>query len=149
MMKVVNRRLLMFSQKMQIRILLIILGVFVHGPAASAQQQELDSVGMMPEITVTATRYECEDEAWLGMVEGVVVEARRPSNSRSVPEAIDKSRTMISRSTAAEDIESSSMRLADPKYLIILLAFAALSLAYVAIRTFLKSREVKHDTAKH
>jgi hypothetical protein len=37
---------------------------------------------MMPEITVTAPRYEYQDEAWLGMVEGVVVEAQRPFGNR-------------------------------------------------------------------
>ena len=35
-------------------------------------------VGSMPEVTVTAPRYEYEDEAWSGLMPEVVVTAVRP-----------------------------------------------------------------------
>ena len=36
-------------------------------------------VGSMPEVTVTASRYEYEDEAWSGLMPEVVVTAVRPA----------------------------------------------------------------------
>jgi hypothetical protein len=71
----------MFTKKMQLLLVFIILGTTTYISGSSMQQ--LDSVGMMPEISVTAPRYEYQDEAWLGMVEGVVVEAQRVSSSRN------------------------------------------------------------------
>jgi len=42
------------------------------------QTPSLNSVGSMPEVIISAPRYEYEDEAWSGMVEEVVVTAQQP-----------------------------------------------------------------------
>lgn len=139
----------MLPQKMQMRILLMMLALFVHGSAASAQHGELDSIGRMPEITVTATRYEHEDDAWLGMVEGIVVEAQKSPKSRQGSIARDDSQAMNSGQTASEDIESSAMNLIDPRYLIILSILVLISIAYVVIRAFLSAGEAKNDGTEY
>ena len=135
----------MFLQKMQIRILLIILAVIAHSSEASVCQEALDSVGLMPEVTVTAPRYEYQDEAWLGMVEGVVVEARQPPSGIKRFVARDGSQEKVNGNMSSEDIEASSMHLLYPEYLLILFMLATLSISYVVIHMFLTTKEVKHD----
>jgi len=40
----------------------------------------IDGIGDMPEVLVTAPRYEYEDAAWSGLMDEVVVAAQRPAN---------------------------------------------------------------------
>ncbi|KPK73883.1 hypothetical protein AMJ87_00090 [candidate division WOR_3 bacterium SM23_60] len=51
-------------------------------PTVEVVAQRFDEVGAyvgsMPEVTVTAPRYEYEDEAWSGLMPEVVVTAVRP-----------------------------------------------------------------------
>lgn len=141
----------MFIQKMQISIALIILAATMHSSGASMYLQELDSVGRMPEITVTAPRYEYQDEAWADMVEGVVVEARRPSRSRNGTVTKDESNGMASGNKSSKDIKSTSMHFRNPMYLLISLTFTlvTLSIVYMSLRAYHAAKEVKHDGTKH
>ena len=67
----------MFAHKTCILIAAAFLGGVVYASEAFDSPYALDSIGMMQEVSVTAPRYENQDEAWLGMIEGVVVEAQR------------------------------------------------------------------------
>ena len=60
-------------------ITLLILVTGFAGPVASepAYNSTFDSIGLMPEIVVTAPRYEYENEAWSGLMPEVVVTAPR------------------------------------------------------------------------
>lgn len=141
----------MFIQKIQILIAIIIVGATMHSSGASMYRQELDSVGRMPEIIVTAPRYEYQDEAWLGMVEEVVVEARRPSNSRKETVTKDESNGMVSGSLLSKDIKSTSIHVRDPMYLLLslTLTLVTLSIVYMSLRAYLVAKEAKHDGTKH
>ena len=46
---------------------------------AQRTDETVGYVGSMPEVTVTAPRYEYEDEAWSGLMPEVVVTAVRPA----------------------------------------------------------------------
>ena len=141
----------MLIQKMQISIVLIILGATLLNSGASTSLQESDSIGRMPEITVTAPRYEYQNEAWLGMVEGVVVEARRPSSSINGIVLKDGSNGMVSGNMSSKGVKSMSMHFGDPMYLVISSFFmlVALSIVYMYFRAYLAAKEVKHDRTKH
>jgi hypothetical protein len=106
---------------------------------------------MMPEIIVTAPRYEFQDEAWLGMVEEIVVEARRLSSSRNEKIAEDEPNGMVSRNVPSKDIESTSIHFRESVYLLVslTLTLATLSIVYMSLRAYLAAKEVKHDRTKH
>ncbi|MGB7055060.1 MAG: hypothetical protein WBE28_07050 [bacterium] len=141
----------MFVQKIQISLVLIILAATLHGSEASMDLLELDSVGRIPEITVTAPRYEYQDEAWLGMVEGVVVEAQGPSNGRNETAAGDKSTAIVGGSMSSKNVESTSIRYGDSVYLLVslTLTLATLSILYLSLGTYRATTEAKHDGTKH
>jgi hypothetical protein len=141
----------MFIQKMQISVTLIIVAVTMHGSKASINPQELDSVGMMPEITVTASRYEYQDEAWLGLIEEVVVEARQSSSSRNETVTGDGTNVMVSGNISSKDMESTSIYSRGSMYLLILLMFTlvTLSIVLMSLRVYLAAKEAKHDRTKH
>jgi hypothetical protein len=123
------------------------LGAVLLSSGASANLQELDSVGRMPEIDVIAPRYEYQDEAWLGMVEGVVVEAQRPASNRSETASIEESNGNVSPA----GVKSTSMHFGYPVYLLILAmaTFVMLSIIYISLRAHLATEEIKYDSTKH
>jgi len=139
----------MFTKKTQLLIVLIILGTTTYISGASVQQ--LDSFGMMPEITVTAPRYEYQDEAWLGMVEGVVVEAQRLSSSLSGAVSEDASQGMISTSFSSKDMEFESIHYKYPMHLLMLLTvtFVILSIVYLSCCAYRAAKEVEYDRSDH
>ena len=138
----------MFTTKTQLLIVLIILGTtYISG----ASIQQLDSVGMMPEITVTAPRYEYQDEAWLGMVEGVVVEVQRLSSSKSGAVSEDASQGIVNGDFVAKDMEFDSMYCSYPMYLLMLLTFTfvILSIVYLSCCAYRAAKEVEYDRPDH
>jgi hypothetical protein len=141
----------MFIQKMQISVTLIIVAVTLHGSKTSMNLQELDSVGMVPGITVTAPRYEYQDEAWLGLIEEVVVEARRPSSSKNETVTGDETNVMVSGNISSKDMESTSIHFRNSVYLLILLMFTlvTLSIVLMSLRAYLAVKEAKHGRTKH
>lgn len=141
----------MLIQKKHISIALVIVGVILMSSGESTNLQELDSIGRLPEISVTAPRYEYQDEAWLGMVEGVMVEARRPSNSINGIAQKDGSDGIVSGNLSQPDVESTSLHLGKPLYLLLLVTvtFVILSIIYTSLRVYLVPGETKHDRTKH
>jgi len=141
----------MFIQKIQILTAIIIAGATMHSSGAPAHLHELDSVGRMPEIIVTAPRYEYQDEAWLGMVEEVVVEAPRPLNSGNGTDTIDESSRMVSGKISSKDIKFTSMNFRTPicRLISLTLALVTLSIVYMSLRAYLAAKEVEHDGTKH
>jgi hypothetical protein len=140
----------MFAHKIQMTILLIMLTVMLRVSNASTNVSELDTVGMMPEITVTAPRYEYQDEAWSGMVEGVVVEARRVSGSESDAAKVGPGpHIMFSGSNATGEIDDISMQLAGSAYLflsfVLNLALVPLSLVYMSLSAYLAAKESRNE----
>lgn len=133
----------MFLRKTQMSFAIIILAATTH--ISDASMQQLDSIGSMPEITVTASRYEYQDDAWLGMVEGVVVEAQRPSSSINTANAGDKSRATVSGSMSSKDMEYPSMGFRDSVGLLVslTLTLATLSILYISLGAYFAAREVK------
>ncbi len=136
----------MFVKKIQVLISLIILVAAIH--VSEASESELDSVGRMPEITVTAPRYEHQDEAWAGMVKGVIVEARRVSDREAfVSNAGIEPDFVFIGSNPTEDINDISMQLADSTYLFLSfmlnLALVPLSLVYMSLSVYLVTKEIK------
>lgn len=60
----------------------IAFGIFVAGLSGSAtlgpeEVRMFDSIGLMPEIVVTAPQYEYQDDAWSGLMPEVIVTAPR------------------------------------------------------------------------
>ncbi|KPJ71948.1 hypothetical protein AMJ52_07980 [candidate division TA06 bacterium DG_78] len=141
----------MFMQKIQISIMLIILAATLKVSKASVDLPELDSIGRMPEITVMAPRYEYQDEAWLGMVEEVVVEARRFSNSKNGTISEGASPGMINASFSSKDMECNWMFFKYPTQLLMLLTFTfvILSIVYLSFYVYLAAKEVHHDRTEH
>lgn len=141
----------MLVQKMQISIAIIILGVILVSSGASANLKELDSIGRMPETDVTAQRYEYQDEAWLGMIEGVVVEASRLASDRDGTARIDESNGMISGNLSPAGVKPSSFNFGYRVSLLILVtvALAMLSIIYISLHAYLATEETKYDRTKH
>jgi hypothetical protein len=136
----------MFVKKIQVSISLIMLLAAIHVSEVCAS--ELDSIGRMPEITVTAPRYEYQDEAWAGMVDGVVVEAQRISGGKAVAvKAGLEPYIMFTGSEPLEEINDISMESAGSTYLflsfVINLALVPLSLIYISLSAYLGTKEVK------
>ena len=128
----------MFVQKIQVSIILIILTATAH--ISEATIQVLDSVGRMPEITVTAPRYEYQDEAWAGMVEGVIVEARRPiSTGDLVTAAGNESAITFVGNILSKDVDTSCLCLS----LVLTLTLVPLSIIYISLGAYLVTKEVK------
>lgn len=141
----------MFVQKIQILTAIVITGATMHSAGAPARLHELDSVGKMPEIIVTAPRYEYQDEAWLGMIEEVVVEAPRPLNSGNGTDTIDESSRMVSGKISSRDIKSTPINTRTPICLLmsLTLTLVTLSIVYMSLRAYLAAKEVEHDGTKH
>jgi hypothetical protein len=141
----------MLIQKRQMSIALIILGAVLLNSGTSANLRELDSIGRLPEIDVTAQRYEYQDEAWLGMVEGVVVEAQRPAIDRSGTTALVEQNGIGSGKVSPAGVKSTSMHLGGSVYLSILIAvtFVMLSTIYISLRAYLATEEIDHDRTEH
>jgi len=137
----------MLVHKIQMSIMLIILATTLKVSKSSVDLPELDSVGMMPEITVTAPRYEYQDEAWLGMVEEVVVEARRLSSSKNGTISEDAIQGVINPIFSSKDMEYNWMFFTFPTQLLMLLTFllVTLSIAYLSFYVYLAAKEVHHD----
>ena len=136
----------MIVRKMQIVLVLIIMVAVVL--LSGGTVQAVDSIGRMPEITVTAPRYEYQDDAWAGMVEGVIVEAQRRSGSDAVAaKAGLEPYIMFTGSEPLEEINDISMKLAGSTYmsfsLVLNLALVPLSLIYISLSVFLRTKEVK------
>ena len=141
----------MLIQKKHISIALVILGVISMSSGESTNLQVLDSIGRMPEINVTAPTYEYQDEAWLGLIEGVVVEAHRPASGRRGTSAIDESNRVVSRNLSQPGAESTSTHFGKPVYLLILVAvtLVMLSIIYISLRAYLTTEEIRHGRTKH
>jgi hypothetical protein len=134
----------MFVKKMQMTVVLIVLGAVMYSSAESMQQS--DSIGRLPAIFVTASKYEYQDEAWLGMVEGVVVEARRSLNDIDILETRDEFNGMAGGSLSSH-MGSKSIYSEDSAYLLVLLTLtlATLSILYMSLSADRTTREAKND----
>ena len=62
-------------------LILVILGLTLLNSETFLPLQEPELIGTLPEITVTAPRYDIRGEMYPGMLEEVVVTAKRPSAS--------------------------------------------------------------------
>ena len=132
----------MFVHKTCILIVTVFIGNSVYASEASNTLRELDSIGMMQEVVVAAPRYENQDEAWLGMIEGVVVEARRPSpgidetvvvaNNRGIPLGDNKIDSMCGKSIVSI-------------FLPLTFALATISVLYLSAHAFLIAEEVNNE----
>ncbi|UCF71615.1 MAG: hypothetical protein JSW49_04915 [candidate division WOR-3 bacterium] len=124
---------LMFTGKILIQISIVILGVNIHALEASSSLQERDSVGRMSDITVTAPRYDNQDEAWAGMVEGIVVEAQHESDG--VMESV------------RENESNGAIRTENPMqlFLPLTLALATISILYMSLHVYSMVKEVRHE----
>jgi hypothetical protein len=75
MLKLINRR--DAETKSIIALLFICAQVSGSMILVTGNPKAFDSTGYMPEVLVTAPRYENEDDAWSGMMEEIVVTAPR------------------------------------------------------------------------
>ncbi len=136
----------MFVHKTCILIVVAFLGGVVYASEASHNSHEIESIGMMQEVVVTAPRYENQDEAWAGVVEGVVVEAQRP------PMGMEATRVGVNCGNIPTDVDGG-----DSIYGgtitgllgIFTLILAMMSIMYVSLRAFLIAEEVKHERTKN
>ena len=127
----------MFKLKILTAFVLMALATHISGAAV----QELESVGLMPEITVTAPRYEYQDEAWAGMIEGVTVEAYRSSiNGTSV--STTEAEARINIRIISLDSDGSSYVLLS---LVLTLVLVPISLTYMSLGAYLAAKEVNSD----
>jgi hypothetical protein len=58
-------------------LLAILVNMSAAVPAERADYSIGDSIGQLPELTVTAERFEYEDEVWSGLLDTIVVTAPR------------------------------------------------------------------------
>lgn len=121
------------------KLLLILIGM--AGYVSTASGQQLDSIGRMPEITVTAPRYEFQDEAWAGLIEGVIVEARRSSSKEPVITTAERESCSCSVSMSLYSEGSSYVFLS----LVLTLTIVPLSLISMSVRAHLGGKEVEND----
>ena len=117
----------MFVHKTCIFIVTVFIGSSVYASEASNTIHELDSIGMMQEVSVTALRYENQDEAWLGMIEGVVVEAQRPQTGTGKTVVVANSR---GNSLNGNEIDSMRDTSIVSIFLPLTLALATMSILY-------------------
>ena len=113
-------------------IILVILGVTLLSSETSVSLQEPDPIGRLPEITVTAPRYDIRHGVYLGMLEEVIVTARRPS-------------------TSMNSIQSTGTYLSNSMYLVALLAFmlTTLSILYLSFYDYVTAKEKNHAGSRH
>ncbi len=136
----------MFVRKTCILIAVAFLGGVVYASEATNKLQELDSIGMMPEVVVTAPRYENQDEAWLGMIEGVTVEARNPSVGTEETIAGANSGNIAPNNNGFDSIRGESIV---SLLLPLTLTLATISILYMSIHAYLSAEEVKHEREKN
>ncbi|MDH4212187.1 MAG: hypothetical protein OEV79_12150 [candidate division WOR-3 bacterium] len=135
----------MFVHKTCIMIAFAFLGGVVYASEASNNVQGLDSIGMMPEVVVTAPRYENQDEAWLGMIEGVTVEARNSSVGTDETVAGVNRGSISSNNIGFESIRGGNI----VRLLVSLtLTLVTISVLYMSIHAYLDAEEVKHERTK-
>jgi hypothetical protein len=130
----------MFVRKICILIAVAFLGGVVYASEASNNLQAFDSIGMMPEVVVTAPRYENQDEAWAGLVQGIVVEAQR-----FLPGEEETDAGVIGGSMSASEINPASMRSENSFRLLVslTLALATISILYITTHVYLAAKEVE------
>ncbi|UCC11563.1 MAG: hypothetical protein JSW02_09455 [candidate division WOR-3 bacterium] len=122
----------MFAKNMHHLIILVIMGVTLLSSETSVSFQEPDPVGRLPEITVTAPRYDIRDGIYSGMLEEVIVTAQRPS-------------------TSINSIQSTETHFNNPTYLVVLLTFmlATLSILYMSLNAYVTAKERNHEGSRH
>lgn len=113
-------------------IILVILGVTLLSSETSMSPHERDPIGRLPEITVTAPRYDIRDGVYSGMLEEVIVTARRPS-------------------TSIHSIQSTGTYSNNSMYLVVLLTFmlATLSILYMSLYGYRTAKEKNHAGSKY
>ena len=136
----------MFSHKVRVLIVIALLAGIVYASETFNSSHELDSIGMMQEVFVTAPRYENQDEAWLGMIEGIVVEAQRlpmgkdatisEMNGGNIPANINGGDTVFGGTIAG---------LLGTFTLILVM----ISTMYVSLRALLIAEEVEHERTRN
>ncbi len=141
----------MFTHKIQTYIAFSILAMAIYCPAASVYSQESDSICILPEITVTASRYAYMDGTWLVMLDTVLVEAQRPLSDRYGTVAGEEFDEMIGTGVLSKDMESRSKHYRDRLYLLTLSAFTLMTLSfiYMSFRVHRLAKEVKHVRTEH
>lgn len=122
----------MLAKKNHYLIVLIMLGASLLSSGASKYLQESDAIGRLPDIIVTAPRYVLQDTAWSGMLEEVVVEARRPS-------------------TGINSIQSTAVHFSKPIFLatLITLLLVTLSIMFISLRAYFMKQEVYYASTKY
>lgn len=91
-----------------------IVGLCSFVASESSERLTFDSIGLMPEIVVTAPRFEYEDDVWSGLMPEVVVTALRYAGDE-----VDSEIVMSERRPNARGIGSQPFSI-DSKVIIIL-----------------------------
>lgn len=134
----------MFVHKTFILIVAAFFGSGVYASEVSDSPHEMESIGMMQEIVVTAPRYENQDEAWLGMIEGVVVEAERlPTGTEVSIIGMSDADTSPRNNGFAQINDGNICNLLLP----LTLTLAIISILYVSVHAYLVAEEVKNERA--
>ena len=122
----------MLIRKQMLAVILVLAGVTLLGSETSVFIQEQDAIGTLPEMIVTAPRHTLHNTGWTGMLEEVIVTARRPSVS-------------IAGTQSAGTYFNNSM------YVAALLAFifATLSLLSMSLYGYVTAKEKNHAGSRH
>lgn len=134
----------MFVNKACILIVGTLLVGVVYASEVFNDSRAIETTGMMPEIVVTAPRYENQDEAWLGMIEGVVVEAERLPTVTDVTISGMKGKDTSPNNSGFGPIDDRNI----VHFLLPLtLALAMISILYVSVNAYLITEEVRNERA--
>jgi hypothetical protein len=136
----------MFVRRTCILIVVVFLGGIVYASEATGKLQESDSIGMMPEVVVTAPRYENQDEAWAGLVEGVVVEAQRFIIGSEATIVGVNGRNISTDINGGNSIHGGTVTGLLGIFTLIL---AMISIMYLSLRVLFIAQEVEHERTKH
>lgn len=122
----------MFAKGISHTLILVILGVTLLSSETSVLLQGQDAIGRLPEITVTAPRYDIRDGIYSGMLEEVIVTAQRPLTNMS-------------------SIQSTGPHFNNPTYLVVLLTFmlATLSILSMSLYGYVTAKERNHEDSRH
>ena len=134
----------MFVNKACILIVGTLLVGVVYASEVFNDSREIETTGMMPEIVVTAPRYENQDEAWLGMIEGVVVEAERLPTVTDVTIGGMKGKNTSPNNNVFGPIDDRNI---GHFLLPLTLALAMISILYVSVNAYLITEEVRNERA--
>lgn len=135
----------MFVRRTCILFVVVFLGGIVYASETTGKLQESDSIGMMPEVVVTAPRYENQDEAWAGFVEGVVVEAQRLPTGTDVT-VVGMTSGDTSPNNGFDPIHNKNIA---HLLLPLTLALATVSIVYMSVQAYLIAEEVEHERTKN